>query len=215
MTAIAQLLTSIDKAVFQALNSLAANNGVLDWFFRFGADDHVIPVVLAILVLLTIPLAMNRREREDSFAGLISVFFAVIISMALLLILNNMFFRPRPFTSYEVNLLFYHNTDSAFPSNPATLFFTMAASVFFYNKRVGAIMLLLGLYASFSRVVAGVHYPLDIAGGLFLGVASACIARAAVPLYTPFARKLTDIEYRVLGSIRTPAGYGARRGSGK
>ncbi|MBN1288202.1 MAG: phosphatase PAP2 family protein [Actinobacteria bacterium] len=213
MTAIARLLISIDKAFFQAANSLAGGNRALDWFFRLGADDHIIPVVLVILVLLTIPMAMNRRERENAFSGFLSVFLAVIISMALLFILNNMFFRPRPFTSYEVNFLFYHNTDSAFPSNPATLFFTMALAVFFYNRRVAAAMLLLGFYACFSRVAAGVHYPLDIAGGLLLAAASACAARAALPLYAPLAKKLTNAEYRVLSSIRTPGSF--RRGAGR
>lgn len=196
----------IDKAVFQAVNSLAGVNSALDWFFRLGADDHIIPVVLTLLVLFTLPLAGNRRRREDAFAGVLSVFAAVVIAMLLLFVLNNIFFRPRPFTSFEVNLLFYNNTDSAFPSNPATLFFAMTIGVFFYNRKVSYAMLIVGFYACFSRVAAGVHYPLDIVGGFLLGGASACLARVAVPLYLPLARKLTDIEYRILCSIRSPIG---------
>ena len=204
VTSFMQFMIAADKAVFQALNSMAGVNCVLDWFIRLGADDHIIPVALTVLAILTIFLAKTRRERDNAFAGFMTVFLSVIISMVLLYAINNIFFRPRPFTSYEVNFLFYHNTDSAFPSNPATLLFAMSVAVLFYNRKVGSVMLTLGLYASFSRVAAGVHFPLDILGGVLLAVGSVFLARMAMPLLMPLAKKLTDFEYHILCSVRDP-----------
>ena len=206
MNAIFQFLIGIDRSVFKAINSLAGKSSVLDWFARLGADDHVIPIVLVLLVLLLVLLARNRQAREAAFTCIICTLLAVIISMAILFILNGAFFRPRPFTSIPTaHLLFYHNTDSALPSNAATLTFVLAFSVFLYNRKVGAAMLALAVYVGVARIMCGIHYPLDIISGALLGLGSASLARAAEPLFRPLARAVNSASDRLLASwMRAP-----------
>lgn len=213
MGAIAQFLIRLDHAVFRAINSLAGKSAVLDWIARVGADDHIIPIVLTLLVILLVLIAKNRREREDAFTCLICALLAVAVSMAILFILNGAFFRPRPFTTYpSVHLLFYHNTDSAFPSNAATLAFVLAFSAFFYNRKIGAAMLGLATFLGFSRIMVGIHYPLDIVGGALLGLGSALLVRAAEPLYRPLARAINSACDRLLASWRRGRLVVPRRG---
>ena len=200
MSAFFQFLTRLDYSVFHALNSLAGGSSVFDWFIRVGADDHIIPVVLTLLVLLVILLAGNSRERDSAFRCLICALIAVIISVAILFVLNSMFFRPRPFTTHPAHMLLYHNTDSAFPSNAASLAFVLSFAVLFYHRKVGYIMLALSLYVGLARIAAGVHYPLDIAGGILLGLSSACFARLSEPLYRQLARRLIALQYRLLAA---------------
>ena len=200
MSAIFQFLFDLDYSVFHTLNSLAGRSSVLDWFIRVGADDHIIPVVLTLLVLLVILLARDSTERESAFRCLICTLIAVVVSMVILFALNSMFFRPRPFTTHPVNLLLYHNTDSAFPSNAATLAFALSFAVLFYNRKVACIMLALSLYVGLARIAAGVHYPLDVAGGILLGLSIACFARLLEPLYRPVARLLLALQYRLLAA---------------
>lgn len=203
MGPMAQFLIRLDHAVFRAINSLAGKSPVLDWLARLGADDHIIPIALTLLVILLVLIAKNRREREDAFACLICAVLAVAVSMIILFALNSAFFRPRPFTTYpSTHLLFYHNTDSAFPSNAATLAFVLAFTVLFYNRKVGAVMLGLATFLGLARVMVGIHYPLDIVGGALLGLGSALLARAAEPLYRPLARAVNSACDRLLASWR-------------
>jgi undecaprenyl-diphosphatase len=199
-----QFLVRLDYSVFHALNSLAGKSPVLNWFIRVGADDHIIPIVLTLLVLLVILFAKNGRERDTAFRCLLCALTAVVISMVILFLLNSMFFRPRPFTTHPARLLLYHNTDSAFPSNATTLAFVLSFAVLFYHRKVGCIMLALSLYVGLARIAAGVHYPIDIAGGILLGLSSACFARVMEPLYRPVARWLLALQYRLLAAWEPP-----------
>ncbi len=200
MTGIAQFLIYLDRSVFQGINSLAGKFFVLDWLARLGADDHIMPVALVLLTFLVILMARDREERREAFSCLICAVLAVVISMVILYFLNSAFFRPRPFTSRSVTLLFYNNTDSAFPSNAATLSFALAFSVLFFRRSVGAVMLALAAFQGFGRVMVGVHYPLDIIGGALLGGAGAMLARAAEPAYRPLARGANAALDRLLAS---------------
>lgn len=200
MSALFQFLVNLDYSISHALNSLAGRSSILDWFIRVGADDHIIPVVLTLLVLLLILLARNSRERESAIRCLICAMIAVVISMAILFVLNSMFFRPRPFTTHPLHVLLYHNTDSAFPSNAATLAFALSFAVLFYRRKVAYIMLVLSLYLGLTRIAAGVHYPLDIAVGILLGLSSACFSRLLEPLYRPLARRLLALQYRLMAA---------------
>ena len=214
MTSLVQFLISLDRSVFQGINSLAGKFFLIDWLARVGADDHIIPIVLTLLVLFLVLLARNHRQREAAYTCVLCALLAVILSMAILFALNAAFFRPRPFTTQPAILLLYHNTDSAFPSNAATLAFVLAFVVVLYNRKAGALMLSLAACLGLSRIIVGVHYPLDIIGGALLGLSSALLARAAEPLYRPLARGLNSATDRLLASWRRPGAIEARRGGG-
>jgi undecaprenyl-diphosphatase len=211
MVCLTQFLIRLDGSLFERVNSLAGNSAVVDFLARLGADDHVIPVILALLLATVVVVARNRRGRQSAFCCVICALFAAAAAMAVLYLLNVHIFRPRPFSSRAVNLLFYHNTDSGFPSNPATLVFSVSFAVFFYRRKLGAVMLALSLGMSLGRIVVGVHYPLDILGGLLLGLACALLAKAAEPLYRPVCRWLTSTLYRLLATWRPPVLRGGGR----
>ena len=59
--------------------------------------------------------------------------------------------------------------ESAFPSGHATVMFALAFSLFFKNPRFGIVYFILATVSSLSRIVVGVHFPLDIAGGMLVG----------------------------------------------
>ena len=93
-------------------------------------SDYLIPVML-ILGLMWLWFSTD----EPASSGLLAkkTVIAAILAMAFanlaVLVLNEVYFRPRPFTEVELNLLFYRPTDSSFPSNPAALSFALAFSV--------------------------------------------------------------------------------------
>ncbi len=65
----------------------------------------------------------------------------------------------------------------AFPSGHATFFFALAMSIFFFHKKSGSWLLFFALLISLARILAGVHSPLDILGGIILGSLAAYSTR--------------------------------------
>lgn len=141
---------------------------------------------------------------ESSSSGLPAkkTVIAAILAMAFanltVLVLNEMYFRPRPFTETDLNLLFYRPTDSSFPSNPAALSFALAYSVLREQRRFGLILLALAAVWSLSRVFAGVFYLSDVAAGAIIGVViawgSAWMLRWLEPLPTAVVRLIRTLH---------------------
>lgn len=193
-------LLRLDLSLFNAINGLAGKWAVTDWLAKLGADDHILLIVLTLLSLSVVAGARGHRQRMTAFCCITCVALAAVFSQAFTFLLNAVFFRPRPFTVHQVNLLFYYATDSSFPSTAAGVAFAQAFAVFLYRRRTGAVMLALAFFLGFCRVMVGAHYPLDIAGGMVLGLAGATLAYAAEPLYRPLAGWLASAEERLLAS---------------
>lgn len=108
-----------------------------------------------------------RISAEAALAALISRFVFVEI-------IRYFYDRPRPFEVLEgARQIIEHSTGGSFPSGHAAFFFALATGVFFYKKWWGVLFYALALAISFSRVLAGIHWPTDILGGAVAGVISA------------------------------------------
>ena len=51
----------------------------------------------------------------------------------------------------------------------------MASAIYFYNKKWGIGFFVVTLVMTISRVVAGLHYPSDILGGMIIGMFTAYV----------------------------------------
>ena len=91
-------------------------------------------------------------------------------------VINQLYFRPRPFVDLDVSPLFYQPTDSSFPANIAAAAFAIAVAVLVVNRRLGALLVGLAALYGFARVYAGVHYPLDILAGAMIAIAGVFVA---------------------------------------
>ncbi|MEE8162501.1 MAG: phosphatase PAP2 family protein, partial [Anaerolineae bacterium] len=115
----------------------------------------------------------DQDQRERNQRAILRAIIVLFVANIVLKLCNLVYFRPRPFVDHEVNLLFYRPTDSSFPSNPATVGFSIAAAIWLYNRRLGALLLVLATLFGLSRIYCGVHYPSDIIAGALLGALSA------------------------------------------
>jgi len=76
---------------------------------------------------------------------------------------------PRPFVTLNLVPLFME-TGFSFPSSHVTLISTLTVLVWKMNRKLGIIFLIFTILTAFSRMIIGVHYPIDVLAGACFGV---------------------------------------------
>lgn len=100
----------------------------------------------------------------------IHALFAGLIAYTISLLIKHFFPTVRPYllNGHEVDV-FIKPTDSSFPSGHTVLAFSLAVTIFMHDRKVGLLYLIGALSVGVARVLANVHYPVDILAGAFLG----------------------------------------------
>ena len=161
-----QFFTNLDVFIFLMLNTVVGNYGVVDQAIVFFAVYLAFVLPIAFLVLLYRE-SSSFREKIWLAGG---VFFSALFTKYAVEEFIRLFYhRPRPFLTYDIQSLFTENSYS-FPSGHASFFFAFSFAIYLYNKKWGIWFLIASLLMTIARVMAGVHYPSDILGGMILGV---------------------------------------------
>lgn len=182
----------------------APDGGFARWITEFSSDqtflhgvvnvlvsDFFIPVSMALYMLF---LWFGTRDPEQRVRKQYGVMCAsASLGLACLvveLINNNIEVWPRPFEEYEsarlaAEAMFYLPHDPSFPANLAGVAFGAAAGMCIYDRRASIPLFVLGLIWSMARVYAGLHYPLDILGGVAIGVAMAFFSYGLFVFFRP------------------------------
>lgn len=172
-----EILINIDKFFSLFVNNLAGRLWPLDLLLKGIANDYFLVVIsfLGLLVLWFGNLERDQRVVNQRLALQAMASFG--LSSAAVSIINMFFYRPRPFADIAVTTLLYQPTDSSFPSNSAAVLFGLAFAVWLGNRKAGKVFLLIAVVHSTARVIAGMHYPLDIVGGAAVGFLMALFVR--------------------------------------
>jgi len=173
---------SVDWAFFQILNDLAGKSPVLDVLIRLLMNDYLIPTALILFLLGLWFSGSSQQERERNQLAAPSAIVAMFAGNLFIKLLNVLFYRPRPFATHTIHLLFYRPSDSSFPSNATAVGFSMATAVWLHNRRAGAVMYVLASLLGLSRIIGGVHYPSDVLAGALVGIAAAHVVVRRLPI---------------------------------
>ncbi len=150
------------------------NNNIFYFFYNLAYQsnffDHVViffgfwfPYIVVALAVLF--LFFFRKSWREFFI----VFFSGGLSVFFDLILKHFIQAPRPFLALTNIHALFPETGYAFPSGHATFFAALAVSIFFLNKKAGYVFMLFAFLIGLARIIAGVHFPLDIVSGFCLG----------------------------------------------
>ena len=164
---------SLDLQLFRLINNLAGHNALLDGLMRLLVNEYFVTTTMSLILVIFWFEGQDRDQRERNQRAILRGIIALFIANIILKLCNQNYVRPRPFVDHEVNLLFYQPWDSSFPSNPATVGFSVATAMWLYNRRLGTSLLVLATLFGLSRIYCGVHYPSDVVAGALLGALSA------------------------------------------
>ncbi len=164
----------INNQIFFNLYSLAHKSDFFDKIAVFITDPliYIMLVVVSIYFLFDIKDLHRKidfifiKEKVKNFSP---VFITGVLAWGVGDILKSIFKINRPFVTFTEVQTLVPESGFSFPSLHSTLIAALAFAVYFKNKKFGYVCLFIALLIGLSRVVVGVHYPLDVLGGFTLG----------------------------------------------
>ncbi|KKU29296.1 MAG: Bacitracin transport permease protein BCRC [Candidatus Amesbacteria bacterium GW2011_GWA2_47_11b] len=124
------------------------------------------------LLFALLPVLWVQKKREMVLHAVISAFVAWLIGR----FLKDFFAVPRPFVTNGSTPLAGYFSDGSFPSNHTAAAFAISVSIFLHKHKWGILLIIFSLAIGLSRILGGVHYPLDILGGIAIGSLVAWLA---------------------------------------
>ena len=171
-------MSELEQTIFSSLNDLAGKNPLADFFVRLLVNDYFVLITLSLFLFGFWFAGSSSKVRESYQQRIIGAPISIVLVNVTIVIINTIglpFSRTRPFHQHPEALettlaLFYPPPDPSFPSNSAAVAFVLVSTTWGLNKKIGFIATILGLGLAFSRIYAGVHYPLDVIAGIALAL---------------------------------------------
>lgn len=153
--------------IFLFINNLAGKNPLLDSVMIFSADK-LIYLLFAAAALCVAYLIYKKQWRVIELVGI-----ALVVSFIIRFILSKLYISDRPFVGHTIHQLLPHAANQSFPSDHATAAFAIAFAILVLTrfKKIGWVLVAAATLIGFARIYTGVHYPLDVLGGLVTALA--------------------------------------------
>ena len=200
----------MDWSLFHLLNgALRGDDPAQDVAEVFNAWAIFVLVATAALVWFLARPGGSLRSKRAAASAAASAGLALLLNA----VLGHIWYHPRPFVDHPAQtlLLVHHGADNSFPSDHASVAFAIAFAVLVYHRRLGILFLITAALIGADRVLVGVHYPVDVAASLFVGLGCALfVATLGRGTIDWIVRRLSLLSDPVVGAA-TRAISSARR----
>ena len=150
----------MNQDIFFSLYNLSPNPLIVKWALFLSY-----PFTYGFITLLVVwAIFLSGRKMYNFSLLLLSGLSAWLVAV----FLKNILRLDRPFINLDIIPL-YKETGFSFPSEHMAVFTAIAISMFLINKGAGFVFLIIAILVGLSRIVIGVHYPVDILGGFVVG----------------------------------------------
>lgn len=163
--------------IFHLLNNLAGQNKIFDGFVVFFASILGYILILAAIIFLFFHLSKKEEKFSDwvrlkvKVREIFIVFLTAFFSWLVAAIIKSIALAPRPqILLQNIHALVKDVGYDSFPSGHATFFAALAAIIFLYHRKAGIYFGVGALLIGISRIIAGIHFPIDILAGYILGI---------------------------------------------
>jgi undecaprenyl-diphosphatase len=174
----------MNNTIFFELYNLSHKSPFFDWSVLFFAKPFIYIAIFITFIFLVFYTAGHFDKRNLSLKynlrarlkNLYFVFSSVIVAWLITDVLKSIIASPRPFIVFEnLKPLFLHGGMDSFPSGHATFFGALAMSMYLVNKKTGYFFITGALLVGLSRIISGVHFPIDILFGYIIGISVSLI----------------------------------------
>ena len=192
-----ETLRNLDFTIASYLNDFSGKSDSIDSLLAIAISDYCIPVILALTLFYLWFAGTNNKERYTFQSAVLSAIVSLGLANLFVLVINDYYYRERPFLAHDITLLFYAPTDSSFPANPAALSFALAFSIWLKVKITGRYLFVFSAIWCISRIYAGIFFPSDIVGGAVLGITASLTGSYLLKILDPIPHLIIRVA-RVL-----------------
>lgn len=122
----------------------------------------------------------KSRDKKKFVVDLSILVISMVVAIFVAKAIEYFVPTQRPFVVGNFIPLIPHLPDASFPSDHAVLAGVFSGFNFFQEKRIGLISFILLAVMAWARVFAGLHYAIDVVGGLVVGVLVVILVRYLV-----------------------------------
>lgn len=167
----------MDLFLFNILYSISHRVELIDLAVIFFADY----LGYAVVFILGWVLIKEKRTAERIYQGSYIALTVILARGVIAGLIHLIYTKPRPFVALEHVVPLVNHTTTAFPSGHATVLFAIAFAVYGIHKKTGLWCLGIAAIVGLARVIAGAHWPLDIAGGIAVALISVFVIKGTLP----------------------------------
>lgn len=175
-------MNALDQSLFLWINLSEHAPAWLLGLARLGAT--VLPSLMLMTLFVTLVFGSPRWRRAS-----VHMLLAMLLAWLVVRGIGAGWPTPRPFVLGLGKLWMAKGASPGFPSSHATIAWTVALAGCHWttSSLLRAAFILTAALIGWARIAMGVHFPLDILGGLLVG--AAC-ARASLPAASLLADRL-------------------------
>ena len=161
-------MVSINQSLFMSINQYAGQNALLDNIAILLAEYSPY-----LFIALEVYLYFLSHKRHEALLA----FYSMLLALSINQIIELFYFHNRPFMDGLGTTLFQHVPENSFPSDHTTFMLAIACSLFLSprTRKLGILLIIVGIIGGIGRVFIGVHYPVDIMGSILVGAISSII----------------------------------------
>ena len=170
-------MLGFERSVFQFVEGWIGTSPFLDVLVVFFAEFFPYIIVLGALVFIY----KSSKDKRTRIYQTLFIFLTVLLSRGFFGgVPKYLVTKARPFNFFDFVPAFTE-TGNAFPSGHAAVLFAIAIALYYFSPRWGKWFLLAALVNGIARVLGGVHWTMDIVGGIVVALLAFFIVRAVLP----------------------------------
>lgn len=139
--------------------------------------------VVYIIMLIAIVYLVLLKDKNIRKKFLLLAIPTLVVSFIISRLASMLYYSPRPFVSGHFTPLIQHAADNGFPSDHTLISMTLAVIIFMFNKKLGIITGILGLFVGISRIFAGVHSLVDIIGSFGISILAVVLVQMGIKFF--------------------------------